>query len=332
MLKDIISSKMLLPEEEQQNERYSAVGNYGLYYGKTGHALLCFLLSEASGNEALAMKARELLNEVSENIADVPVEGFANGLTGIGWGIEWLARQQYIDVDTNEILDDIDDAVYRSIIYKKTTRLSLSDGMLGTALYIYKRYTARNKSTKRFRHLCLQECLVLLTARITELLHPQIQEAMYATALPPDNAAMITQSIVFMLKMIRHSINISLMETGVADMAKLIEHLLENVHCDNNTRLQLYYVYALAANHLNNHRMKKFVSAYNISHYHKNTSGLHITSHYLLKKYLEQDASGASYSAPTLLCGANNIPEQLSRLYTLSLIPESSWDEALLLS
>jgi hypothetical protein len=38
---------------------------------------------------------------------------FENGLTGIGWGIEYLVKNKFVQTDTDEALAEIDNAVYR---------------------------------------------------------------------------------------------------------------------------------------------------------------------------------------------------------------------------
>ena len=48
------------------------------------------------------------MDEIYEDIHDTLPINFENGYLGIGWGIEYLAEQKFINGDTNEILEDID--------------------------------------------------------------------------------------------------------------------------------------------------------------------------------------------------------------------------------
>src|SRR5215475_16042885 len=93
--------------------------DYSLYKGKTGLCICYFLLFDISKDDSHLIKARNLLDELSGNIGNVKGLGFADGLAGIGWGIEWLVQNNYVDANTDEILEDLDDELYRSVVYSR---------------------------------------------------------------------------------------------------------------------------------------------------------------------------------------------------------------------
>ncbi len=91
----------------------SFTDNLGLLNGKMGIAIFFYHYSRYSGNKIFGDYAGELIDEIYEEInTNTPVD-FANGLTGIGWGIEYLVKNGFVQADTDEALTDIDNSVYR---------------------------------------------------------------------------------------------------------------------------------------------------------------------------------------------------------------------------
>jgi hypothetical protein len=139
------------------------ISSYGLWNGKAGMAIVYCLLMRHTGGEHFSDKASILLDEVSDGIASIGALSFSDGVTGIGWAFEWLKENEFLDINTDEALEEIDDTLYRSIVFSPDENISLQNGTLGKATYITKRYQSINENTSRYRNICLQECLVLLT-------------------------------------------------------------------------------------------------------------------------------------------------------------------------
>src|SRR5579872_13877 len=144
--------------------------NCGLYHGMTGHAVISFLLSKSDHlhKEFHHQHAVGLLNIVSESIGDLVATDFENGLSGIGWALEWLAQNNILHINTDEILEDIDDALYRSVVYTSENDISLRSGDLGKLLYFLYRHNSENEGYCLFRNIAIEECLVLVIDRIFE--------------------------------------------------------------------------------------------------------------------------------------------------------------------
>lgn len=99
----------------------SFIDNLGLLNGKMGIAIFFYQYSRYNGNKIFGDYAGELIDEIYEEInTNNPVD-FANGLTGIGWGIEYLVKSKFLEADTDEALAEIDNAVYR---YKYSSEYS----------------------------------------------------------------------------------------------------------------------------------------------------------------------------------------------------------------
>lgn len=185
------------PDFEQNffclKDRYA--GQYGLYDGKAGLCMGAFLMHRNTDETAWKEEAMCLLDEVCENIGTVSQVTFASGLSGIGWALEWIVQNNFVEANTDDVLESLDDELFKAIIYSKTENLSLETGTMGLALFFYKRLMARNPYPPRYRNVYLIECLVLLVDNIhNELLR---QEDALLNSAKPQDIKVIAQALVF---------------------------------------------------------------------------------------------------------------------------------------
>jgi lantibiotic modifying enzyme len=82
----------------------SFIDSIGLLNGKTGISIFFYEYGRYTGNKIYTDYAGELIDEIYEEIAQNTPLSFAGGLTGIGWGIEYLVNNKFIDADTDEVL------------------------------------------------------------------------------------------------------------------------------------------------------------------------------------------------------------------------------------
>jgi hypothetical protein len=118
----------------------SALEDPGLFHGKMGIAVYYYLLSGKKKNFFYEEIADTLIDEIIEKISHVTPLGFGNGLMGIGWGISFLVRDNFIEGNVNEILADIDLKVikdYTNILQGES--LALDDGLAGLMFYLITR-------------------------------------------------------------------------------------------------------------------------------------------------------------------------------------------------
>ena len=93
-----------------------------LFHGKTGLSIYFFHLSRIESNSEYHAIADKLLDQVllhglSKN-QSINVE---DGLAGVGLGVTWLVKNRFIEADLNELLEVIDDAIFRRIAFQKDT-------------------------------------------------------------------------------------------------------------------------------------------------------------------------------------------------------------------
>ncbi|MGM0407453.1 MAG: lanthionine synthetase LanC family protein [Bacteroidota bacterium] len=117
----------------------SFIDNLGLMHGKMGISICFFHLARQTGNQIYEDYAGELIDEIYEEITtNTPVD-FENGLAGIGWGIEYLVQNGFIEADTDEVLEEFDNRIFKELIYNTPQENGLLNGLTGLGAYFLKR-------------------------------------------------------------------------------------------------------------------------------------------------------------------------------------------------
>lgn len=123
--------------------------------GRMGCIIFFYHYSRYTNNELFAQIADELLEELCEKIAVNANWYFSSGLAGIGWGIEYLARNKFIDGDTNEILYNIDKKIMEYDVYRIPDR-TFEKGIEGLSWYVLSRLMSQHKVGRPFDDLYLK--------------------------------------------------------------------------------------------------------------------------------------------------------------------------------
>ncbi|QES88732.1 lanthionine synthetase LanC family protein [Rhizosphaericola mali] len=140
----------------------------GLFDGIGGESILLFLLSKCDSESINKQRAQQSLDIISDNIDSMERLNFSDGLAGIGWMVEWIVQNGFLEFNTNEVLEDIDNTLYKSVIYSSDNNISLARGTIGKILFFWSRYRSKNPSTHRLKNIFQEECLVLLTDDLYE--------------------------------------------------------------------------------------------------------------------------------------------------------------------
>ena len=146
-----------------------STSNLTLWDGKTGIVLFLFLCSKYTGTGRFEEAAGDLLCEITANIPDVHSTGFYDGLTGIGWTIEYLAGNGFIDVDTDELLSELDDAIWRARLHRDIIDASYAD-LFGYGLYFLARLRSAKKGQNNTSTLLKKQALFFLTEECEKIL------------------------------------------------------------------------------------------------------------------------------------------------------------------
>ncbi len=140
----------------------SFTDNIGLLNGKMGIAIFFYQYARFTGNKVYEAYAGELIDEIYEEINNSTPVCFADGLMGIGWGIEYLVNHGFVAADTDEALIDIDAAVYRGSLYKPFLLEDRND-LFGYGLYYVTRLKQHENDEENLRTLFKKYHLIYLT-------------------------------------------------------------------------------------------------------------------------------------------------------------------------
>ena len=147
----------------------SFIDNPGLLNGKMGISIFFYKYGRYLDNKIYTDFAGELIDEIYEEIAINTPLNFANGLTGIGWGIEYLVKNRFVDADTDEALADIDNTVYRNML-NSPLLLENENDLFGYGHYCLSRLRGHENDDDNLNTLIKKEHLIYVTDECERLL------------------------------------------------------------------------------------------------------------------------------------------------------------------
>lgn len=128
----------------------------GLFQGKMGCVLFLMQYARLSKSVWCEDFASELLNEIYEDIHVDVSFNLESGLCGIGWSIEYLIRNGFMEGDADEILEDIDQLVMEHDV-DFMSDLSFRHGIAGIVFYVTSRLAYReNRKSMPFNRIYLE--------------------------------------------------------------------------------------------------------------------------------------------------------------------------------
>jgi lantibiotic modifying enzyme len=138
----------------------SFIDNIGLMHGKMGISIFFFQLARQTKNQIFEDYADELIDEIYEEITtNTPVD-FENGLAGIGWGIEYLVQNKFIEADTDEVLEEFDNRIFKELIYNTPKEIGLLNGIVGIGAYFLKRIQNPSSNNEKITTLTNKQTLI----------------------------------------------------------------------------------------------------------------------------------------------------------------------------
>ena len=117
----------------------SLLENSGLWYGKMGVAIFFFYYGRFTGNDLYEDYAMEVIDAIRAEIHHDSAADYARGLAGIGAGIEFLSQNGFLDINSDEILEDFDSRIRSDIMYRQQENNNIADGLCGLGLYLFHR-------------------------------------------------------------------------------------------------------------------------------------------------------------------------------------------------
>lgn len=114
--------------------------NLGICGGKIGVViyLLNLVKTDSDSYDFCEDFAFELLDEIDNSINERTLVNFQYGLCGIGWGMEFLVKYQYLGVDEDYCLK-FESKIQAGLLYDNYKGIGVSHGLLGYLLYFISR-------------------------------------------------------------------------------------------------------------------------------------------------------------------------------------------------
>jgi hypothetical protein len=146
--------------------------NYGLLHGNMGLCIFYYHLARQTNNPEYEKIADGLLDQVFANLSITVSADFENGLAGIGWGIEYLVQNQFAEGNTDEILEEVDNRVFRVLNEETIPSFELGNGLTGFLFYLINRL--KNKSNlPSLANRINRELLILTINKLDEIVSAQ---------------------------------------------------------------------------------------------------------------------------------------------------------------
>lgn len=135
-----------------QNIPYS-----GLLRGKLGIALFFYHYARVTGIESYKKFADEYIALLFENTGKNEAKDFSNGLAGIGWGMDYIVKNGFVEIDEGEnILEDVDTVIGDLSIADFIEELQLEIPLFSKGLYFVQRETGVTGQIEETLNQCLE--------------------------------------------------------------------------------------------------------------------------------------------------------------------------------
>lgn len=137
---------------------YPFVQDISLMKGRMGGVVFFCEYAKYTGKDYYFDYAFDLFESIYNSIpSDIPLN-FCDGLCGIGWGIEYLLQNEFMDGNSDDVLQDFDTKIMEWDT-RKVTDFSLDTGLSGILLYVLTRLESfdRKEKVQPFDRLYLSE-------------------------------------------------------------------------------------------------------------------------------------------------------------------------------
>lgn len=139
----------------------------GITQGKMGISIYFYHLAIAEQNEEYKTIAEQLLDDTLNRLfleSSISVE---SGLAGIALGVRHLINTGFVEGDVNELLEDIDDAIFKRLIFPEPNLPYDKGELLHLLFYLSKRLN--DQVDENSRYIYCELIIYVLNIFVTEL-------------------------------------------------------------------------------------------------------------------------------------------------------------------
>lgn len=139
----------------------------GFFSGKAGIMIYLFRLARQTNNVWYQELAEQMIDEVCLAADKIKSANFDNGLCGLAWAVEYLAQEGFIEANTEDVLEDINNKIFKLVSSKSFDELvAISDMLPGIAFYLIRNIKPRNDDNSE--SVCLKKDLLILIINAIE--------------------------------------------------------------------------------------------------------------------------------------------------------------------
>ena len=151
----------------------------GIKHWKMGIAIAFYVRSREKGKPEYEEWGGKIIDEIYNDVSDLTPIVFENGLAGIGWGIEYLVQNHFLEADTGEVLEELDNRLMKFLLFKTPSKIGLSDGILGIGIYFLIRIQNPSISENQLQCLILKELIIFITDELDRITENKVFPAEY---------------------------------------------------------------------------------------------------------------------------------------------------------
>lgn len=111
---------------------------FGLLQGRLGIAIFFYHYARYTGNKAYSDFSDEYIEFIHDKLGEAKPEMFADGLSGVGWGLDYIIKNGFVEADDN-MFEDIDVAVSKLDIPMFLKEMELPLPLFSKGLYFLQR-------------------------------------------------------------------------------------------------------------------------------------------------------------------------------------------------
>lgn len=119
----------------------------GLAYGKMGICIYLFQRGRLTHNISLVNHAEMLLDEITGSVTSLESIDIKRGVSGIGIGITYLIKNNFVKGNLNTVLSDLDDILFRSLGYPNLIKEKSFSSLAQTLYYLLLRLRELRKGS-----------------------------------------------------------------------------------------------------------------------------------------------------------------------------------------
>lgn len=119
----------------------------GLYNGKMGICLYFYYLGRLKNCKKNLRIASQLLDDIFIEINQLKIIGVQSGFAGIGLGINYLIKENYVKGNSNDVLYDIDNEILKKILYEEYYKEASTCEIIQIIYYLYERLLSLDKGS-----------------------------------------------------------------------------------------------------------------------------------------------------------------------------------------